>query len=308
MKKLFFIYFFFFNIFFYLNIYASTENKIIVKINDKIISSYEIKNKINTELVLRNLEINQKNIDNFKNFSLQELIKLRLKEIEILKFMSTNYKNVDISKQLNKISSGNTVELKKRFENNKINYDIFISELKIQTAWQQLIFRLFKNKVQIDENEIIKLANEFKNTRQFKEFDLSEIVITFENNNDIKAKIENVKNSLNDVGFEKTVKIFSESDTATNNGKLGLISENMLSTEISQKLRNLREGGISEPITQSNKILFLKINKINKTKNNNLDFEKLKKNIENKKKNDLLNLYSESHLSKLKNSTYIEFK
>ena len=222
--------------------------------------------------------------------------------------MSTNYKNVDISKQLNKISSGNTVELKKRFENNKINYDIFISELKIQTAWQQLIFRLFKNKVQIDENEIIKLANEFKNTRQFKEFDLSEIVITFENNNDIKAKIENVKNSLNDVGFEKTVKIFSESDTATNNGKLGLISENMLSTEISQKLRNLREGEISEPITQSNKILFLKINKINKTKNNNLDFEKLKKNIENKKKNDLLNLYSESHLSKLKNSTYIEFK
>ncbi len=284
MKKLFFIYFFFFNIFFYSNIYASTENKIIVKINDKIISSYEIKNKINTELVLRNLEINQKNIDNFKNFSLQELIKLRLKEIEILKFMSTNYKNVDISKQLNKISSGNTVELKKRFENNKINYDIFISELKIQTAWQQLIFRLFKNKVQIDENEIIKLANEFKNTRQFKEFDLSEIVITFENNNDIKAKIENVKNSLNDVGFEKTVKIFSESDTATNNGKLGLISENMLSTEISQKLRNLREGEISEPITQSNKILFLKINKINKTKNNNLDFEKLKKNIENKKR------------------------
>ena len=71
------------------------------------------------------------------------------------------------------------------FENNKINYDIFVNELKIQTAWQQLIFQLFKNKVQIDENEIIKLANEFKDTRQFKEFDLSEIVITFENNNEI---------------------------------------------------------------------------------------------------------------------------
>lgn len=308
MKKLFFNYLFFFNIFFYLNIYASTENKIIVKINDKIISSYEIKNKINTELVLRNLEINQENIDNFKNYSVQELIKLRLKEIEILKLMSTNYKNVDIGKQLNKISSGNTVELKKRFKNNKINYDIFINELKIQTAWQQLIFQLFKNKVQIDENEIIKLANEFKDTRQFKEFDLSEIVITFENNNEIKAKIENIKSSLNDVGFEKTVKIFSESDTATNDGKLGLINENMLSAEISKKLRNLREGEISEPITQANKILFLKVNKINRTKNDNLDFEELKKNIENKKKNDLFNLYSESHLSKLKNSSYIEFK
>ena len=308
MKKLFLNYIFFFNIFFYSNIYASAENKIIVKINHKIISSYEIKNKINTELILRNLEINQKNIDKFKKYSLQELIKLRLKEIEIVKFMSTNYKNIDISKQLNKISSGNIAEFKKRFENNKLNYDIFINELKVQTAWQQLIFQLFKNKVQIDKNEIIKLANEFKDMKQLKEFDLSEIVITFENNNDIKAKIESIKNSLNDVGFEKTVKIFSESDTATNDGKLGLISENMLSTEISKKLRDLREGEISEPLIQANKILFLKVNKINKTKNDNLDFEKLKESIENKKKNDLLNLYSESHLSKIKNSSYIEFK
>ena len=47
----------------------------------------------------------------------------------------------------------------------------------------------------------------------------------------------------------------------------------MLSAEISKKLRNLREGEISEPITQANKILFLKVNKINRTKNDNLDFE-----------------------------------
>ena len=40
--------------------------------------------------------------------------------------MSTNYKNIDISKQLNKISSGQHREFKKRFENNKLNYDIFI--------------------------------------------------------------------------------------------------------------------------------------------------------------------------------------
>ena len=63
--------------------------------------------------------------------------------------------------------------------------------LKFKLLGNSLIFQLFKNKVQIDKNEIIKLANEFKDTKQLKEFDLSEIVITFENNNDIKAKIEN---------------------------------------------------------------------------------------------------------------------
>ena len=73
-------------------------------------------------------------------------------------------------------------------------------------------------------------------------------------------------------------------------------------------MKNLKEGEISEPIIQIDKILFLKINKINILQNEKIDFEKLKQNIENKKKNDLFNLYSESHLSKIKNSSYIEFK
>ena len=53
---------------------------------------------------------------------------------------------------------------------------------------------------------------------------------------------------------------------------------------------------------------FLKINKILFSKNQDINIKEIKKNIENKKKGELLRLYSESHLSKIKNSTYIEFK
>ena len=47
-------YLIFFFILFFSETNAANENKIVVKINDKIVSSYEIKNKINTELILRN--------------------------------------------------------------------------------------------------------------------------------------------------------------------------------------------------------------------------------------------------------------
>ena len=66
-------YLFFFFIFFFSEANSTNENKIVVKVNDKIVSSYEIKNKINTQLVLRNLEINQENINKFKNLALQDL-------------------------------------------------------------------------------------------------------------------------------------------------------------------------------------------------------------------------------------------
>ena len=48
--------------------------------------------------------------------------------------------------------------------------------------------------------------------------------------------------------------------------------------------------------------------KLQNSQNENLDIEILKKDITDKKKNDLFNLYSKSHLSKLKNNSYIEFK
>ena len=47
---------------------------------------------------------------------------------------------------------------------------------------------------------------------------------------------------------------------------------------------------------------------IKKSKPKNINTTELKKNIINQKKNELFTLYSRSHLSKLKNNTYIEYK
>tara|TARA_Y100000768_G_scaffold388121_2_gene382314 strand:- start:13128 stop:14054 length:927 start_codon:yes stop_codon:yes gene_type:complete len=301
-------YLFVLSIFFFTEVNAKNENRIIVKVNNKIVSSYEIKNKINTELILRNLEINQENINKFKNFALQELIKLRIKEIEILKYRSSDVENINISRQLNNVSSGNIENLKKKFKENNLDYNIYIREIKIQTAWQQLIFQLYKDKVEIDENEIVKLANKYKNKSKIREFNLSELVVSFQNKNEIKKKINEVKKSINEIGFEKSINILSEAETASDNGRLGFINENAFSKDIFENITLLKEGKISEPIIQNDKILFLKVNKIKILQNNDLDFEKIKKNIENRRKNDLFNLYSESHLSKVKNNSYIEFK
>ncbi len=301
--------FIFFLIFFFENINAYEDNKIVIKVNDKIITSYELKNKINTELVLRNLEINQSNINNIKNLAVQNLIDLRIKEGEIKRYNSIKLNNIDISRQLNSISSGNSQLIEKKFSNYNLNYEIFLKELRLQVAWQNLILILFQDKVKINENEILTEISRLKNeSSNVKTYDLSEIEISFKNEKEKEEKLKKIKKSIDNVGFNQTVSIYSESSSATNNGKLGFLNEESLSKDIYNKLKNLKKGDISDPIIQPNKITLLKINEIKTLKNQKFNIEQAKKNLINKKKNNLFNLYSQSHLSKLKNSSFIEFK
>ena len=59
---------------------SNVGNNIILKVENEIITNFEIKNKIMTSLILVNQEINQTNINNFKKQALDSLIQLKLKK------------------------------------------------------------------------------------------------------------------------------------------------------------------------------------------------------------------------------------
>ena len=65
---------------------------------------------------------------------------------------------------------------------------------------------------------------------------------------------------------------------------------------------------ISDPIIMSNTILFLKLKNKKTVKKEELNKEVLKNRILNSKKNQMFNMLSNSHLSKLKNLASIEYK
>ena len=105
MRIILFISFFFFSTFNF-NYLLANESKIVVKIENKIITNFEIKNKILSSLILANLEINQKNINQFKNQALEFLINIKLKEIELAKY-NINVDDKGFTAYLNSISSNN---------------------------------------------------------------------------------------------------------------------------------------------------------------------------------------------------------
>lgn len=108
-------------------------------------------------------------------------------------------------------------------------------------------------------------------------------------------------------GFENTALKFSSSPSSINKGDLGWINASSLSKEILKIVGEMSVGEISNPLKRRNSILFLKLSN-KKVSEVEVDVDKLRANIIKKKQNELFNLYSQSHLSKLKNNNLIEYK
>ena len=285
------------------------ENKIILKIENKIITSFDLKNKIKADLIIRNQALNQENVDATKKRAMNFLINSRVKEIELEKY-NFNIENTDISKQLIQVSSGNIQDLKNKFEQNNISFELFKNEIKTEIAWQQLIFNIYTNKVEVDQKDIeIDIQEIIKKEKSLEEYRLSVIEIENDKNFDIRNKrIKEVFEKIQILGFGETASKISISSSSVKKGDLGWIGTNLMSKKIFNVLKDLKIGDVSKPIEDFESITFFKITDKRFVKNNLSDLNKLRQNLIKSKKNDLYKLYSNSHLSKLKNNSLIEYR
>ena len=290
--------------------FASIQNKILVNIGNQIITSYELKNRVKTFLILNNKELNQANIDVTKNEALNFLINLKLKKEEIIKYKITANNNAVLNHLDNIASSYNTDKngLKIIFQNNDLSYDLFLDGIKTEFAWQQLIFNLHQNKIKLNEKEIDEELNKITTKqKQVEEYNLAEIEVILENNFNDKKKIEEIKNQINEIGFKNTSIKYSTSLSALEGGNLGWINSQALSNIILNTVKKMKPGDVSEPIFQSETATFIKLLDKRKISFSDINLKKMKDQIIAQKKNELLNLFSNSYLSKIKNTTFIQY-
>ena len=162
--------------------------------------------------------------------------------------------------------------------------------------WNQLIVQFYGNKISIDEN---KLRNELKkkinsSSNLLNEYLLYEILFSPNTMEDFKKEHEKIKKSIEEIGFESSANIFSNSNTAKIGGKIGWVNENQLSENIINNISQLNLGEHSNPIkvVSGNLILMVKDKRESKS-NLSLDdeLEKAVLSETNKKFNQYSSIY-----------------
>ena len=303
--------FIFFFICIFYNAFGKINSSIIVKVGNEIITNSDLKNEIQTMLLLSNKKINQENVDKIKNLAVQTLIKNLIKKNEIKKQKIDRYNKNELDEYLLKVCDKlktNRSGLKKIFVNNNLNYDFFIEKNKTELIWKTLIYSTYKNQININTVEV---ENEIKNRIQNKvsevEYELSEIELSL-NNQNIQKLLENVYRFIKNHSFEEAAKKFSISNSSFKGGDIGLFPERTLSKVYLNELKKIKSGEVTKPIKNEDSIIILKIKSINLLKEKNLDLDKIRKEIIARKKEEKLTLFSRSHFSNIENRTLIKFQ
>ena len=285
---------------------AEIQDKILAKIGNEIITNYDIVNEINTILALSNKQSNQEDFKNLQNMAFQSLKKLSIKKIEIERYNIKDYNKNDLDGYLKTIEKNIGLEnltLRDHFQKYSANYDNFVKSTIINLKWNSLIFSLYKKQLDVDE-ELIKseLNSELKKKREIIEFNLSEIILE----NYDQEKIDLILKNIEQSGFENTATMYSNSVSSTNKGRIGWIASRSISDKYLEEIKKLKIGEVSKPIMQQNNLAFIKLNNKRILNAQDLDLKRIEKNIINKKKEEKLNTFSNSHYVNLEKRTLIE--
>jgi len=287
--------------------FAYSEAFIKAKVNNQIITNIDVKNEKNYLLALNpNLRnLSQKNIN---LYAVDSAINEKIKKIEIeKKFEITPDKKI-IKKVITDLYSGIGINNMEEFEKYLLDYEINIGMVKkkiaIEIAWNDYIVRKFNSAILVDEDKIRDKINQISPKSYVENLLLSEIIFTIKENENLKAKFDKINESIKNIGFEETAKIYSVSESKKNGGEIGWVYKSQLSNKIFEQVKNLNIGQSTDAIAVPGGFILIKLND---KKNQILETDKEEqfKKALNFERNRQLTMYSTLHYKRVYNKTVI---
>ena len=237
---------------------------IVAEINQEVITNIDLDFE---KRYLVSLNPNLKKLDQNRitEYAKNSLINERIKKIEIEKSFKINPDQALLSKVIGNIYTSIGISNLREFENylsqNNIDIERVKEKISIEVAWNDLIVKIFANEIEIDQNFMEKQIEKF-DKEKIDNLLLSEIIFTINNKNEFESKYDEIKKSINEIGFEETARIYNLSDSKKSGGNLGWIYKNQLSKEVKDELDETIVGNFTKPIVTSGGFLILKLNDI----------------------------------------------
>ena len=282
------------------------ENKIIYKINNEIVTSFDLTKEFRYLSLINPQIMNLKKNEIFE-ISKNSIIKEKIKKIELLNHIDNFNLDENFTDQLIKntftifnVKTQN--ELKEKLKVVDIEFNDFKQKLIIEALWNQLIYEKFNSKVKIDRS---KIEIEVLSQKKQYIFKLSELVFSIDETENFEDKFRKIKIDIKKKGFKNSALIHSISESKTIGGEIGWVEENSMNKNLRDKIKNLEIGNYIDPHVIPGGFLILKLEDI-KEQEISIDTDKEVENLVKLKTNKQLNQFSNIYFNKIKKNIKIE--
>lgn len=290
---------------------AEDRYEIVVSIDNKVITNFDIQKEINYLLAL-NPSLNNLPKKQIYEIAKESLVREEIKEKEILKYYNINYKDPELSLLIeniyNRLNIANENEFNKYLSNFDLSIEIISAKLAIEKAWNRLIFEKFNQLINLDELRLKKeLEKNLSQPQTQNRYLISEILFQSKDDKEYQEILRNIKKTIEENSFETAASIYSISDSSKNGGEIGWVNKNEISDTIYNVLNKLSIGQFTQPIKIASGFLIIYLNDIKKEEQEfNVD-EELKKMIISEK-NRQFNEFSIIHFKKIEQQIFINEK
>ena len=229
-------------------------------VNDDIISSYDLMQRMRLLMVTSGLQPTQENLPQLEQEALRSLIDehvqmQELRRVEKAQKITIISTDKEVDEQIEDIAKGNNMtgaQLTQQLQAQGVGIDTWKAQIRADSSWQAWISGRYGSRLRIGDDQIKAFERRQAEAASKPQYQVSEVFIDAARVGGMEVAQNGAKQLVAQMQqgapFPAVARQFSASPTAANGGDAGWVSPGEMPPEVDAALEQLRPGQLSAPI------------------------------------------------------------
>lgn len=237
---------------------ASDSQGIAAIVNDRVISSYDLDQRVKLVLLSSGIPNTPENISRIRGQVLRSLVDEYLQQEEAQR-LNVEITEEDVSNAFERIAQRSNMsidQIEKFLKDGGVARETLERQIRTDIAWSRVVQQQFGPLITVGETEIEEVMRRLQEDSGQPRYLVSEILITFDNPthaDEIAAGTQRLADQIREgAPFEAVARQFSQSASAASGGDIGWVHASQLPEAVGDVVKQMQPDMVSDPIRTLN--------------------------------------------------------
>ena len=237
---------------------------IVVAVNDDMITSYDLKQRMLLLIVTSGVQVTQDNYQAFQQQALNSLIDEHLEQQE-MDHWKVKVGDDDVNQEIERMAAQSNLtgdQLLAELKKVGVDAQTLRDQISAETGWSQLVGGRYHSNAAVGKAQVDSMLDKTIADGQKKQFLVSEIVLDAAQAGGLAAAQQGAQQLYTQISqkvapFQAVARQFSNAPSAANGGDAGWMAADSLDPALESVLEQLQPGQMSTPVTTKDGVYLL---------------------------------------------------